>query len=111
LVGVWEAKAFTNDGIKGLAIATHWTFREDGTFEFSTGGDAGPVKGTYKFDSTAKPMTLDLTYNERRQDLLLIEIDGENMRVCKGSEPAKRPAEIKGTGGFVIWELKRQPPG
>lgn len=114
--GTWDLVSVERDG-KERPV-------EKGTQMVTTGnkfvvkaGDKVIVAGTFKFDASKKPKTVDVTYTEGPDKGKTIKgiyaVEGDTARFCRpGTAEQERPTEFKtkeGTGGLASVYKRAKP--
>ena len=100
-----EAKQYPDDVRKSIKLEV-----KDGKYTVTV-GDAVD-KGTVKLDTTAKPMSLDITGsegpNKGKTILAIFERDGDTLRICYDLSGKTRPTEFKTTTGSKLFLVTYQ---
>ena len=99
--------------VAGSPIAPEWwtTLKDDKLTVKLANGQT--TEGTFKFDASAKPKTIDLIPNDDKKPkaLCIYQLDGDKLKLCMIDKPGvDRPTEFKSGPNTYLLEFKREKP-
>jgi uncharacterized protein (TIGR03067 family) len=109
--GTWQLTNVTfPDGKKAAGdelakIKSTFIFK-DGKFQ-ATHEDKVIASGSFKIDTTQKPMAIDLTYDADKTSLGILKIDGDTLTLAERIAGKQRPQSFEGGTGLTLYVMKR----
>jgi uncharacterized protein (TIGR03067 family) len=112
LQGAWVVVAAELDGKEFKeALKAVMTLKDDKLTVKLANGQT--TEGTFKFDASAKPKTIDLIPNDDKKPkaLCIYQLDGDKLKLCMIDKPGvDRPTEFKSGPNTYLLEFKREKP-
>jgi uncharacterized protein (TIGR03067 family) len=113
--GTWRFFSYEEEGTKLGEEALHETSLVIKGDAFTvTEGSNNTMHGTFKFDLSKKPKTIDITFTDGPQKGLtmlgIYELEGDTYKICLNAQGKKRPTEFAAKNGDAVEVLKREKP-